>query len=62
MHTNTRTHTPVQEVVSEAPKELGTVLEYPLVQTLASPEAKPFLEDNLKEVGACCCFCFEHLL
>lgn len=36
--------------MSEAPKELGVVLEYPLEQTLASAEAKPFLEDNLKEV------------
>lgn len=41
----------VQEVLSEAPKELCTLLEYPLQQTLASPEAQPFVEDNLKEVS-----------
>eukprot|EP00200_Dunaliella_tertiolecta_P004934 CAMPEP_0202349704 /NCGR_PEP_ID=MMETSP1126-20121109/7085_1 /ASSEMBLY_ACC=CAM_ASM_000457 /TAXON_ID=3047 /ORGANISM="Dunaliella tertiolecta, Strain CCMP1320" /LENGTH=553 /DNA_ID=CAMNT_0048941559 /DNA_START=58 /DNA_END=1716 /DNA_ORIENTATION=+ len=38
------------EVLSEAPKELCTLLEYPLEQTLASPEAQPFLEDNMKEI------------
>ena len=40
-----------QEVLSEAPQKLCYLLEYPLEQTLASPEAQPFLEDNMKEVS-----------
>ncbi|KAF5840403.1 non-discriminatory gln-glu-trna synthetase, partial [Dunaliella salina] len=38
------------EVLSEAPQELCYLLEYPLEQTLSSPEAQPFLEDNMKEI------------
>ena len=41
----------LQELLSEAPEQLATLLDYPLESTLASNDAKQFIDDNLKEVG-----------
>ena len=39
------------ELISDSDEQLQLLFSYPLDETLASEEAKPFVEDNLKEVA-----------
>ncbi len=39
-----------QELVSDAEPSLRSLFSYPLSETIASEEARPFVEDNIKQV------------